>query len=70
MEDNLLICEKNVQNVDQRSESGKSSTDFQMSLKTTPDLYLGVAVFLIKIQLQLVLNAGGRVIMRISPVYL
>lgn len=41
-----------------------------MSLKMTPNLYLGVVVFLIKTQLQLVLNVGGRVIMRITPVYL
>lgn len=54
----------------QRAESGKSSTGFQMSLVTTANLYLGVAVFLIKTQLQLVLSVGGRVIMRISPVFL
>jgi len=43
---------------------------FQMSLMTTPNLYLGVAVFQIKTQLQLVLNVGGRAILRISPVFL
>jgi len=56
--------------VGQRAESEKSSAGFQMSLVTTPNLYLGVAVFLIKTQLQLVLSVGGRVIMRISPEFL
>jgi len=36
----------------------------------TPSLSLGVAVFQIKTQLQLVLNVGGRAIMRISPEFL
>jgi hypothetical protein len=43
---------------------------FQMSLMMTPSLSLGVAVFQIKTQLQLVLNVGGRAIMRISPEFL
>ena len=54
----------------QSPECGKSSTGFQMSLITTPNLYLGVSVFHIKTQLQLVSNMGGRAILRISPVFL
>ncbi len=43
--------------------------DFQMSQRPMPKLYLGVAVLLIRTQLQLVLSVAGRAIIWIWPVF-
>jgi hypothetical protein len=57
-------------NVRQRSEAGKQSKGFQMSLMRSSNLYLRAALFLIKTQLQFVSKVAKRVFMRTSTVFL